>query len=154
MDADLLLRQLAAIQHGLVTRAQASCSGVDSDAVDHRCNRGEWIPLGHRVLRAVSSADSVEQRALAAVLDAGEGAALSHHSAASWWGLPGFELTPTEVTVARCADERRGRLLSGPSVRRVLDEVAASGVRGVRLLRALLDDRGPGYVPPASGLEA
>jgi very-short-patch-repair endonuclease len=46
------------------------------------------------------------------------------------------------------------RLLSGPSTRRVLDEVAASGVRGVRLLRQLLDDRGPRYVPPASSLEA
>ena len=46
------------------------------------------------------------------------------------------------------------RLLSGPSTRRMLDEVAASGVRGVTVLRALLDDRGPLYVPPASGLEA
>ncbi len=45
------------------------------------------------------------------------------------------------------------RLLSGPSTRRVLDEVAGSGVRGVTLLRAILDERGPGYVPPASGLE-
>jgi very-short-patch-repair endonuclease len=46
------------------------------------------------------------------------------------------------------------RLLSGPSARRVLDELAGSGVRGVRLLRQLLEDRGPDYVPPASGLEA
>ncbi len=46
------------------------------------------------------------------------------------------------------------RVLSGPSTRRRLDEVAASGVRGVRTLRQLLDDRGPSYVPPASGLEA
>ena len=34
-----------------------------------------------------------------------------------------------------------------------LDEVAASGVRGVRVLRAILDERGDDYVPPASGLE-
>jgi very-short-patch-repair endonuclease len=45
------------------------------------------------------------------------------------------------------------RLLSGPSTRRVLDEVATCGVRGVTVLRALLDERGDRYVPPASGLE-
>lgn len=46
------------------------------------------------------------------------------------------------------------RLLSGDSCRRVLDELAASGRNGVCLLRELLDARGPGYVPPASNLEA
>lgn len=46
------------------------------------------------------------------------------------------------------------RLLSGPSLRAALGELAASGRNGVTLLRQLLDERGPGYVPPASALEA
>jgi len=46
------------------------------------------------------------------------------------------------------------RLLSGRSTRHVLEEVAGSGVRGVTILRAILDERGDDYVPPASGLEA
>ncbi|MCU1452628.1 MAG: Protein of unknown function (DUF559)/Domain of unknown function [Acidimicrobiales bacterium] len=46
------------------------------------------------------------------------------------------------------------RLLSGPSLRRELDPLLHRGRAGTALLRELLDDRGPGYVPPASGLEA
>lgn len=45
-------------------------------------------------------------------------------------------------------------VLSGDSTRAVLDRLAARGRDGTTLLRRLLDDRGPGYVPPASGIEA
>jgi very-short-patch-repair endonuclease len=55
---------------------------------------------------------------------------------------------------ARVLDDMwRRRLLSGPSLRRVLGELAARGRNGVRLLRTLLDERGDDYVPPDSGLE-
>ena len=47
----------------------------------------------------------------------------------------------------------RRRLVSGPSLRRTLDELAGSGRRGVTVLRELLDERGDDYVPPASNLE-
>lgn len=46
------------------------------------------------------------------------------------------------------------RLLSGPSTRTVLDELAASGRAGVVALRQLLDERGKDYVPPATNLES
>ena len=45
------------------------------------------------------------------------------------------------------------RLLSGPSARAVLNELARSGRNGTTVLRQLLDDRGDDYIPPASGLE-
>lgn len=47
----------------------------------------------------------------------------------------------------------RRRLLSGRSLRRTLDELAASGRNGVSVMRELLDARGDDYVPPASNLE-
>jgi len=47
----------------------------------------------------------------------------------------------------------RRRLTSGPSLRRTLGQLAGSGRNGVVVLRELLDERGDGYVPPASGLE-
>jgi very-short-patch-repair endonuclease len=47
----------------------------------------------------------------------------------------------------------RRRLVSGRSLRRTLDELAASGRNGVQLMRELLDRRGDDYVPPASNLE-
>lgn len=46
------------------------------------------------------------------------------------------------------------RLVSGPSVRAELEPLMHRGRPGVRAMRAVLDDRGPGYVPPASNLEA
>jgi hypothetical protein len=47
----------------------------------------------------------------------------------------------------------RDRLLSGPSLERFLGSMAKRGRNGVTVLRALLAERGPGYVPPASNLE-
>lgn len=47
----------------------------------------------------------------------------------------------------------RRRLTSGPSLRRALGDLAGSGRNGVAVLRALLDERGDDYMPPASGLE-
>ena len=46
------------------------------------------------------------------------------------------------------------RLLSGGSIALFLDELGERGRNGTRGLRAYLEPRGPGYVPPASGLEA
>jgi hypothetical protein len=200
-------RALAERQHGLVTSDQLEVLDITDSSARHRCHTGSIQFVGRRTLRIAGSVRTDEQAALAAVFDAGSGAALSHTSAAALWGLPGFSIRPVEVTLprgsmpsparlarlhrVRAFDEAHRtvldgvpvvrpellalqlcgslhparaeraldnlwskRLLSGPSTRRVLDEVAASGVRGVRLLRQLLDDRGPSYVPPASNLEA
>jgi very-short-patch-repair endonuclease len=74
-------------------------------------------------------------------------------------------LRPEVVVLQLCASEHaaraeraldnlwRRRLLSGPSVRRALNELAIQGRGGVRLLRELLDRRGDDYVPAASNLE-
>ena len=47
----------------------------------------------------------------------------------------------------------RRRLVSGRSMREVLDRLATSGRRGVTVFRELLDERGDDYIPPASNLE-
>ena len=47
----------------------------------------------------------------------------------------------------------RRRLVSARSLRRTLDELAASGRNGVQFMRDLLERRGDDYVPPASNLE-
>jgi len=46
------------------------------------------------------------------------------------------------------------RLLSGPSIGRMLMDLGARGRNGIAGARRYLDDRGPGYVPAASGLES
>jgi hypothetical protein len=47
---------------------------------------------------------------MAAVLDAGQGAAASHCSAAALWGLPGFDLAALDVTRPHDADHHRPSL--------------------------------------------
>ncbi len=46
------------------------------------------------------------------------------------------------------------RLVSGRSLRRVLESLPRRGFRGTALLRNILSDRGDDWVPPASGLES
>ncbi len=192
------------MQQGLLTRDQAT--DLPTRSLHRRASGREWIREGPRLIRHVAAPRTDQQRALAAVLDAGEHALLSHGSAAALWGLPGFSLCPVHVvTIRRSHPVHRPvgtvhrmralqphhgtalngipvvrpellalqlcgslsaaraermfdrawsmRLLSGRSTRRLLDEVSGSGVRGVTVLRAILDDRGGDYVPPASGLE-
>jgi Transcriptional regulator, AbiEi antitoxin len=55
---------------------------------------------------------------------------------------------------ARALDDAwRRRLLSGRSLRALVDETSVQGRTGLGVLRALLDERGDDYVPPASNLE-
>jgi predicted transcriptional regulator of viral defense system len=83
----LAIVQLAERQHGVVARHQLSELGIGRRAIGsrlaagrlHAIHRGVYA-VGHRVL-------SARGRWMAAVLSAGPGAALSHRSAASLWGL-------------------------------------------------------------------
>jgi very-short-patch-repair endonuclease len=205
MDLDLL--ELSERQHGLLTVAQTVAAGWSESTRRHAVAAGDWVPMGNRVLRRRGSPLTKATALLAAVLDAGPGAALSHTTAAAWWGLPGFDLRHVHVTRRRvlstpaplvdrlhnvrslppshttvldgvpvmrpervafelCATvhpERAARaidagwsrgLFSGASLRRLLDEHAKRGRKGTVVMRAILDDRPPGWVPPASGLES
>ncbi len=51
-------------------------------------------------------------------------------------------------------DAWRRRLLSGRSLRCLLEDASVQGRPGLRVLRELLDARGADYVPPASNLES
>src|SRR4051794_31854498 len=74
-------------QWGVVARWQLQQCGISGTTISrwvvagrlHRIHPGVYA-LGHKAL-------SLEGRLLAAVLYAGPGAALSHASAAHWWGL-------------------------------------------------------------------
>ena len=78
-------------------------------------------------------------------------------------GLPTTRIARTLVDLAAvCSTARLGAALddalaakrtSCTTVGQVLRSVARPGKPGVHLLARLLDDRGPGYVPPASELE-
>ena len=93
------LTQLATLQYGVFTRAQALEAGVSRSAADWRVRRGDWQRVDFGVYRVAGTPDSWPQRLLAACL-AGPAVA-SHRAAASLWNLPGFGESPVEVTAVR-----------------------------------------------------
>ena len=101
MELDHAIRTLAASQHGLISRTQLRSTGAARTDLHHRLRLGGLERISPRVLRIGGSPDTPAQRALAAVLDVGEQAALSHTSAAAWWQFPGFLLEPRHATRLR-----------------------------------------------------
>jgi hypothetical protein len=102
MDVDDLIRRLCADQYGAVSRAQLIESGVSRHAILRRVNSGMLSEVGRRTLILIGSPSLAARAATIAVLDAPDGAMLSHRSAAAWWGLPGFDLNgEIEITIPR-----------------------------------------------------
>jgi hypothetical protein len=93
-----VLAELADRQWGVVSRGQLRELGFSRGAVEH------WLAVGrlHGLYRGVyavgHTALRAEGRRLAAVLACGEGAVLSHVSAAAHWGLLHTAATKTDVT--------------------------------------------------------
>src|SRR5437868_6087733 len=94
------VRALAEAQYGVVARRQLLALGLGEEQVKSWGKRGRLIrrhravyALGHRVL-------TQHGRWMAAVLAAGDGAVLSHRSAAALWGMrpPGGALIEVTVT--------------------------------------------------------
>jgi Transcriptional regulator, AbiEi antitoxin/Protein of unknown function (DUF559) len=98
---DVAIAAVAAKQSGDITRRQLLDLGLDDDAIGYRLRIG-------RLLRVYPGAYAVgrppvtpQERAGAAVLAGGPGAALSHGSAMTLWGLWRHWDTPFEITVVR-----------------------------------------------------
>ena len=100
------MRDRAFAQQGLVGRDELRAVGASRQAVANRLRSPDWEEVTRRVLRLVGTAASGEQRAMAAVLDAGGGAVVSHGAAAALWGLPGFDLGAIHVSRRRGASGR------------------------------------------------
>ncbi|MEA2441698.1 MAG: hypothetical protein QOH76_3122, partial [Thermoleophilaceae bacterium] len=99
--------ELALGQHWVITREQLLAIGYTDEAIDHRIEVGRL----HRVHAGVYA---VGRRHLtrhgffiAAVLACGEGAAISHHSAAELWEIRPRRAGPLHVTVPPGQHPRR-----------------------------------------------
>ena len=106
MRGQTRISMLAERQHGVVSRAQLLQLGLGASAIDRRVHAGTLHVLrrgvyavGHRALRP-------RARMVAALLDCGPGAVLSHASAAALWGIRPSAAGRVDVTVT---DRRRGR---------------------------------------------
>jgi Transcriptional regulator, AbiEi antitoxin len=92
---------LASRQHGLVTRQQLMALGLGESAIVYRCRNGRLFRV-HLGVYAVGRLPATPvERAAAAVLACGPGAALSHGSALSLWGFASHWREPHHVTSAK-----------------------------------------------------
>jgi very-short-patch-repair endonuclease len=131
--AERILAELASRQDGVVGRAQLIARGFGRDVIDRLVAAGLLIPLLRGVYAVGHRAVSERGRMRAALLAAGDGAFLSHATAARAWALiPGLS-APSEVTlVGRAPRSRPG--LRVHTVRRldqrdltILDGLAVTG---------------------------
>ncbi|HET7454372.1 MAG TPA: type IV toxin-antitoxin system AbiEi family antitoxin domain-containing protein [Solirubrobacterales bacterium] len=84
---DAGIAQIAARQHGVITAKQLAEVGLGRAAISERVSRGRLHRLHRGVYAVGHRAPSWHGRWMAAVLACGEGAVLSHHSAAALWKL-------------------------------------------------------------------
>jgi len=94
---DQHVRELAAVQHGIIARRQLRELGAGDGAVRRRVESGYFTVESKRVLRLAGSPKTDASLLMAGVLDSGPGAAVAHGSCAAQWGLPGFDIRPVEV---------------------------------------------------------
>jgi len=107
-NPDLQAARIAERQHGVASVAQLRAAGLDKDKVKRRVQAGRLHAI-HRGVYAVGHRGlSQEGRWMAAVLAGGRGAALSHRSAASLWGLlPARTADRIDVAVPGSGGKRR-----------------------------------------------
>jgi very-short-patch-repair endonuclease len=100
------LHETARRQHGVIERRQAVALAPTRSAARHELGCDHWIAASAFVFRLRGSPDTTNQRLMIAVLGAGSGAVVSHHSAAALWGIPGASVQPTHLTVLRDTNRR------------------------------------------------
>ena len=135
------LSAVARSQYGVVTREQLRRVGLGEHGIAervrtkrlHRLHRGVYA-VGHDVLKP-------EARWLAAVLACGEGAVLSHASAAANWGIRGSAAVTIDVTVpVRSGRKSQGGIRVHRSGRLGVTETTVhEGIPTTTVARTLLD---------------
>jgi very-short-patch-repair endonuclease len=172
-DAQTAARRLAKRQHWVITRGQLLALGFTSDAIKHRIEIGRLHPTWRGVYAVGRSELTQEGLFMAAVLACGDGAVLSHRSAAALWRLVKFR-RPFEVSVPYARTPRRGGIkvhrrattdathhhripvtsptqtlldianqLNGPQYERAVNEAVNRDLIDPEELRAKLDTLGP-----------
>src|SRR4051812_18421112 len=139
LERTRLVAELAARQHGTVSRKQLRELGFSDDAIDrrvradqlHRVFRGVYA-VGHPVLPSWG-------RAHGAVLAYEPGALLSHRTAAELWGLTRTSRWQIDVTTTRKVRGQRGIAVHYTRSLHPDDVDAVDGIPVTSLARTLLD---------------
>jgi predicted transcriptional regulator of viral defense system len=138
---DRRIAELAEAQHGVITVAQLDALGLGRRGVAHRARTGRLHRLHRGVYSVGTTLLSTEGRWMAAVLACGEGAALSHGSAAALWEIRGSTSGPVDVTVRSRAgrSRRKGLRIHRPVSLREREIVSRHRIPVTTPARTLLD---------------
>jgi hypothetical protein len=136
---DRRLADLARRQYGVVSLGQLREAGFDRWAVRRRVEAGRLHRL-HRAVYAVGHTIVPPRgRWLAAVLACGDGAVLSHRSAAAHWGIRPSAAARIDVTVPRTSGVRSSATIVVHRSRRRIESVVRDGIPVTTAGRTLAD---------------
>jgi very-short-patch-repair endonuclease/predicted transcriptional regulator of viral defense system len=109
---DKLIAQIAESQYGVISLDQLRTAGLAIGAINSRVRAGRLYRLHTGVFAVGYRRLSREGHWMAAVLALGDGAVLSHVSAAALWGLRPTSAAATHVTVRTIGGrKKRGRIV-------------------------------------------
>jgi very-short-patch-repair endonuclease len=134
---DEAVAALAERQHGVIALAQLRALGLTESALRRRCDRGRLHRLHRGVYAVGHTALSERAREIAAVLASGQGAALSHRSAARLWRIVSYA-PGIEVTCGRSRPPGPGILVHRSTLSRA-DRASREGIAVTGLGRTLVD---------------
>jgi predicted transcriptional regulator of viral defense system len=138
---DAVIARIAFAQHGVITFEQLRDAGLGEGAINLRV-RNQRLHRVHRGVYAVGHARmSREGRWMAAVLALGDGALLSHVSAAALWGIRHSSSSQVHVTVPTpCGrKDRRGIVVHRSLTLRPADIAERQAIPVTSVSRTLLD---------------
>ncbi len=142
MSVLALVRTLAEVQHGAVSRAQLLEQGATRNAIAWATRVGELVVVAPEVFVVAGSPRTWRQRLMIAVLDAGSGACVSHRAASILLGIARRGMPEVvEITSPRT----RSHHVEGVSLHRPLDlvwsrdVVIIDGIPCTGPLRTLVD---------------
>jgi hypothetical protein len=132
--------ELAGRQHGVVGRRQLLVLGFSKRAIEHRVRYGRLHPVARGIYAVGWPQPTRERRWMAAVLACGNGAALSHRSAAALWGIGAEKPGRIDVSVRRLCELRHpGLKVRGRPTLREGDIVSRNGIPVTGPVRTLVD---------------
>jgi very-short-patch-repair endonuclease len=136
---DQRLAAIAGRQYGVVRRAQLYELGFDNPALERRIANGRLHRLHRGVYAVGHTIVPPRGRWLAAVLACGDGAVLSHRSAAALWDIRPTTATRIDVTVAHTSGVRTTATIVVHRSRRAVEAVTCDRVPVTTPGRTLLD---------------
>jgi hypothetical protein len=132
--------ELAGRQHGIVARWQLLALGFNAREIEHRVARGRLHPVMRGVYAVGWPRLTDKRRWMAAVLVCGDGAMLSHRSAAALWGISFEREGLIDIGVRRRGELRRpGLRVRGRPSLAPEDITSIDGIPVTSVVQTLVD---------------